>query len=361
MDDYRAVRELLPAPPLTPDVERAGRDRLAAAIAGERVRKGRRAARWTGLGLGLAGAAAAAALVVVPATAPSVTPTVTPTGPPARHGVLAAPGGKQFLLAAAASVTSVPDAGTWWGSTLVNGREFREPGQGYVLRQSESQKTWIPADPEGRTWYRWKYLGAEPATPQDEAAWRAGGSPKSWTYGERTPGLPTEDAPNGIVRAAPGKPKTFSTEDWDFRIVLADKPLTKMNEVPDTPEGLRALLGAPDDQATVDNTARLLLFAPVTSRTRAAAYRLLASLPGVGAVGPVTDVLGRAGQAVEYRSAEYPTTPYAGETRTRLVIDPVSGMPLSTETRSVKDGLLLEYTAIQDSRWTNDNPLEETK
>jgi hypothetical protein len=167
MDDYRAVRELLPAPPLTPDVERAGREKLAAAIAGERVRKGRRAARWTGLGLGLAGAAAAAALVVVPTTVtPAVTPAVTSTGPPARHGVLAAPDGKQFLLAAAASVTSVPDAGTWWGSTLVNGREFREPGQGYMLRQSESQETWIPADPEGRTWYRWKYLGAKPATPQ---------------------------------------------------------------------------------------------------------------------------------------------------------------------------------------------------
>ncbi|MEV4572137.1 CU044_5270 family protein [Nonomuraea jabiensis] len=353
MDDYRAVRELLPAPPLTPDVERAGRDRLAAAIARERVRKGRRAARWTGLGLGLAGAAAAAALVVVPGTAP--------TAPPAPSGVVAAPDGKQFLLAAAASVTSVPDAGAWWGSTLVNGSEFREPGQGYVLRQSESRETWIPADPEGRTWYRRKYLGAKPATPQDEAAWRAAGSPESWTYTKKAPGLPTEDAPLGVVRAAPGKPETFSTEDWDFRIMLADKPLTKMNEVPDTPEGLRALLGAPDDQATIDNTARLLFFAPVTSRTRAAAYRLLASLPGVAAVGPVTDVLGRAGQAVEYRSAEYPTTPYAGETRTRLVIDPVSGMPLSIETRSVQDGLLLEYTAVQDSRWTNDNPLKETK
>ncbi|MEV4016429.1 CU044_5270 family protein [Nonomuraea angiospora] len=353
MDDYRAVRELLPAPPLTPDVERAGRDKLAAAIARERVRKGRRAARWTGLGLGLAGAAAAAALVVVPATPPNA--------PPASPGVLAAPDGKQFLLAAAASVTSVPDAGTWWGSTLVNGREFREPGQGYVLRQSESQQTWIPADPEGRTWYRSKYLGAKPATPQDEAAWRAAGSPESWTYAKKAPGLPTEDAPLGVVRAAPGKPETLSTEDWDFRIMLADKPLTKMNEVPDTPEGLRALLGEADDQATIDNTARLLFFSPVTSRTRAAAYRLLASLPRVAAVGPVTDALGRAGQAVEYRSAEYPTTPYAGETRTRLVIDPVSGMPLSIETRSVKDGLLLEYTAVQDSRWTNDNPLEETK
>ncbi|TMR98126.1 CU044_5270 family protein [Nonomuraea basaltis] len=353
MDDYQAVRELLPAPPLSPEVERAGRERLNAAIAQERVRRSRRAAGWSALGLGLAGAAAAAVLVVVPSAPPAAAPE--------QSSVLAAPDGKRFLLVAATSVASAPDAGTWWGSTLVNGREFRDPGHRYLLRQSESVETWIPADPEGRTWYRYTYLGAKPATPRDEAAWRADGAPTSWSYAGAAPGMPTEDKPQGVVRTAQGKPEAYSSEDWDFRIVLADKPLTKMHELPETPEGLRALLGAPDDRATIDNTARLLFFAPVGSQTRAAAYRLLASMPDVSAVGPVTDALGRPGQAVEYRSAEYPTTPYAGETRTRLVIDPNTGMPLSIETRSVTDGLLLEFTAVQDSRWANDNPLEGTK
>lgn len=353
MDDYRAVRELLPAPPLSREVKRAGRERLSAAIAQERARRGRRAAGWSALGLGLVGAVAAAALVIVPAVAPAE--------PPARSGVVAAPDGKGFLLVAATSVASTPDAGAWWGSTLINGMEFREPGQGYVLRQTESQDTWIPADPEGRTWYRLTYLGARPATPQDVAAWRAAGAPESWAYGKTAPGLPGKDKPRGVVRAAEGKPETVSSEDWDFRIMLAGKPLTKMNEVADTPEGLRALLGDSDERATIDNIARLIFFAPVTSQARAAAYRLLASMPGVGAIGPVTDALGRPGQAVEYRSAEYPMTPYAGETSTRLVIDPATGMPLSIETRSVTDGLLLEFTAVQDSRWTNDNPLEGTK
>ncbi|WP_188190383.1 CU044_5270 family protein [Nonomuraea sp. SYSU D8015] len=354
MDDYRALRELLPAPPLSPEVERAGRELLNAAIAGEGVRRGRRAAWWSALGLGLAGAAAAAALVIVPSAVP-----VAP--PQQQHSVHAAPDGKRFLLVAATSAASVPDSGTWWGSTLVDGRQFRAPGQGYVLRQTESVETWIPAAPEGRTWYRQTYLGAKPATPQDEAAWRADGAPATWTYERAAPGLITKDRSRGLVRAAPGKPETHSTEDWDFRVVLAGKPLTKMNDLPDTPEGLRTLLGAPDDRATVDNAARLLFFAPVSSETRAAAYRLLASLPGVDAVGPVTDALGRPGQAVEYRSAEYPVTPYPGETRTRLVIDPARGTPLSIETRSLADGLLLEFTAIQDTRWTNENPLEGTK
>ncbi|WP_329429480.1 CU044_5270 family protein [Streptosporangium sp. NBC_01495] len=351
MDDYQAVRELLSVPPLSPGVERAGRERLGAAFARERARSRRRVAGWSALGLGLAGAAAA--LVVTSAAPPT---------PPAPRGVIAAQDSKRFLLAAATSVASVPDEGAWWGSTLVSGREFRAPGGGYTLRQSRSEETWIPADPEASTWYRWTYLGAGPATPRDETAWRADGAPTSWTYdGKDTPGLPTEDRALGVVRAAPGKPDTFSSEDWDFRIVMAGRPLTKMNELPGTPEGVRELLKGPDDRSTVDNVARLLFFAPVTSETRAAAYRLLASMPEVAAVGQVTDELGRTGQAIEYRSAEFPTTAYAGETRTRLVIDPNDGRPLSIETRSVADGTLLEFTAVRESHWAHENPLKEKK
>ncbi|MEU7900628.1 hypothetical protein AB0B45_48350 [Nonomuraea sp. NPDC049152] len=346
MDDYQAVRELLPAPPLTPDVERAGRERLTAAFAQERVRRGRRAARWSALGLSLAGAAAAAAIVIAPTAPPKA---------PAISGTVTQADGKRFLLVAAASVASMPDEGAWWGRTEVTGRQFREPGGRYVLRESESVETWIPADPEGLTWYRQTPQGIRPATPQDEAAWRADGSPTSWTYDKTS-----EMGHSGVVRAEPGEQRTWSTEDWDFRIVTAGKPLTKMSEVPDTPEGLETLFDA-DDLTTVDTAARLLFFAPVTSESRAAAYRLLASAPGVTAVGQVTDALGRAGQAIEYESGEFAPPNHAGATRTRLVIDPVSGRPLSIETRSAADGLLLTYTAIQDSRWADDNPLKEKK
>ncbi|MFG3441212.1 CU044_5270 family protein [Nonomuraea sp. NPDC047897] len=344
MDDYQAVRELLPAPPLSPEVERAGRERLAAAFAQER-RRGRRAARWSALGLALAGAAAAAVVVF--------TQTV-PSGAPATSGTVTQADGKQFLLVAAATVAAMPDEGTWWGSTEVHGRQFHEPGGRYVLQKSETIETWIPADPEGLTWYRQTPHGVKPATPQDEAAWRADGSPTSWTYDRsRTGGLPEE-----VVRAEPGERRTWSTEDWDFRILTAGKPLTKMSDLPDTPEGLKRLFNA-DDRTTIDTAARLLFFAPVASETRAAAYRLLASVPGVTAVGQVTDALGRTGQAIEYTSSEFVPPGHAGTTMTRLVIDPVSGKPLSLETRSAADGLLLRYTAIQDSRWAADNPLEK--
>ncbi|WP_436762476.1 CU044_5270 family protein [Streptosporangium sp. V21-05] len=353
MDDYQAVRELLPVPPLSPEVERAGRERLNAAFAGKRARWPRRGARWGALGLGLAGVAAAVLVVT----------SAAPPDPPAKRDVVAAQDGKRFLLAAATSMASVPDDGAWWGSTLVRGEEFRAPGGGYTLRQTRLEENWIPADPETRTWYRRTHLGVKPATSQDEEAWRADGSPASWTYEGNAPGkLSPIGEPPGVVRAAaPGEPDTFSSEDWDFRVVMAGRPLTKLDELPDTPEGLRELLKGPDDRSTVDNVVRLLFFAPVTSETRAAAYRLLASTPETGAAGQVTDALGRTGQAIEYRSGEFPVKPYAGETRTRLVFDPGSGAPLSLETRSVADGMLLDFIAVRESHWADDNPLKEKK
>lgn len=346
MDDYRAVRDLMLAPPLSPEVERAGRERLNAAFAQERVRRGHRAARWRALAIGVAGAAAAAAIVIAYTAPPTM---------PASPGAVAQADGKRFLLVAAASVAAVPDKGTWWGSTEIHGRQFHEPGGRYVLRESESAEIWIPADPEGRTWHRQTPQGIKPATPEDQAAWVADGSPAFWTYDK-----PSESGRSGVVRSEPGEQRTWSTEDWDFRILTADKPLTKMNQVPESPEGLKAFIAA-DDRTTIDTAARLLFFVPVTSETRAAAYRLLASVPGVTAVGHVTDVLGRAGQAIEYESGEFAPPNFMGATRTRLVIDPASGKPLSIEVRSALDGLLLTYTAVQDSRWADSNPLKENK
>ena len=76
-------------------------------------------------------------------------------------------------------------------------------------------------------------------------------------------------------------------------------------------QGLRALFSGVDDPALVDNVVRLLVYAPVTSETQAAAYRLLASIPGVSAVSQEKDTLGRTGQALKYQSAWTVSSPWA--------------------------------------------------
>ncbi|WP_143590120.1 hypothetical protein [Thermoactinospora rubra] len=331
MNDLEAVRAALKAPPPAPEVKRAGRARLAAAALADPpdrhpVRRSRRAARWSTLAIGLAGAAAAVAL--------------------AFSSVHAPPDAQRILLAAATEVARTPDQGAWWGTTVIHGRQFHDPARRYVLRQTESEEVWIPADPEAPTWYRLTYLGTAPATPEDEAAWRADGSPASWTF-------PAGALPRSMwrfpdaVQAAPRGPATWSSEDWDLRVVIAGKPLTRMSEV-----SLDAVRGG--DRAAVDSLARLLVFAPVASETRAEAYRLLARMPGVTPVGEVTDPLGRTGQAVEYSSAEY-----GG--RVRLVIDPGTGAPLAIEKRGTSgDGPQpVEFTAVRQGRWADDNPLKE--
>ncbi|MFE3454936.1 hypothetical protein ACFXJ8_39040 [Nonomuraea sp. NPDC059194] len=338
MDELQAVKDLLTVPPPTPDSVRAGRARLRAALAdsarpvaavGARpgavrpavhpaVRRGRRAARWSTLAIGLVGAAAAAALVLFSAPAPTT---------------------QTVLLSAATRVAQAPDEGAWWTSKLVNGRIFPDPTGRYLLRQTESEQVALPADPEGTTWDRRTYLGA---VALDEAAWKAAGSPTSWTY-PSPPGL-ISGRQDRAVSALPGQPVTHSTEDWDFRVVLADKPLTKLAEVPATPEGLRGLFGD-----NVQAVARLIFYAPVTSETRAAGYRLLAQTSGVSVAGEVTDPLGRRGQAIEYGEPD--------GSRVRLTLDEASGAPLALET--LRDGRVVEFTAIESSSWTNDNPLKE--
>jgi hypothetical protein len=56
---------------------------------------------------------------------------------------------------------------------------------------------------------------------------------------------------------------------------------------------------------------------------RAAAYRMIASLPGVRALGEVTDVLGRTGQGVARVTRDF-----GGEVEQRLVMDDRTGFPL---------------------------------
>lgn len=323
MDEQAAVRELLAVPPPSQEAVAAWRERLLTEITADTpvrpartpVLRTRKRAAWTAVLTGLAGIAAATALLL--------------------SSVPQASGAQTILLAAATQVAKAPDQGSWWGSELVKGKRFYDPAGRYQLEQTRSEETWIPADLEAMTWIAQRELGVRPLTPQDEVAWRADGSPTAWTYDKGTPG-------EREVVAAPGEREVFSTEDWDWRIVFAGRPLTRMDEIPDTPEGLRALLG---EQELARRTTEIIAYFPVSAEVRAAAYRLLASLPGVSAAGEVKDPLGRPGQAIEY-----PGDPAA--TRVRLVIDQSTGAPLAVETYAA-DGRLTDFTAIKDSRWTD--------
>ncbi|MEU0478044.1 CU044_5270 family protein [Streptosporangium sp. NPDC006013] len=390
MDDLTAVRDLLAEPEPSREVIAAGRDRLLAAMPspqgppGDRrllqARRGRRAAWWTALGMGLAGTAAAAALVITSSTAASPTPLPHLPAPGTQDTGAEA---RQVLLAAATAAARAPAEGAYWVTRTVRGNQRVAPSAGYLILQSRAEEMWLSRARDGQSWRISQYLGAKPATPKDEAAWRKDGSPDRWLFadGALTGGyVSAEDR----IESKPGEREASRLRGkWKGSAGYLTKGLLTWAEVraiPDTPEKLRIYLNGRGKEFTaespgaekaekqvepwlLEDCVQLLTSLPVTPATRAAAYRLLASLPGMTSEGEVVDRLGRVGQAISYPVS---TTTPQGESKVygtnRLVIDVSSGLPLSRERDGLdrlRDGRTYKVTSFavyERIGWTDDLP-----
>jgi hypothetical protein len=104
-----------------------------------------------------------------------------------------------------------------------------------------------------------------------------------------------------------------------------------------------------------------LITLPVSSAVRAAAYRVLAALPGITSLGTVSDPLGRTGVGVAL-----PPRPMGdlGEEQQQLIVDPDTSTILSQQTvlvrptqlaiaAGMKSGTALNYTATTHIGWTD--------
>ncbi|WP_433361107.1 CU044_5270 family protein [Streptosporangium sp. CA-115845] len=384
MDDLTAVRDLLAEPEPSHEVIAAGRDRLLAAMPSpqgpprEQARRGRRAAWWTALGMGVVGTAAAATLVITSSTAAPPTPPLTRLPAPGTQNTVAE--ARQVLLAAATAAARAPAEGAYWVTRTVQGNQRVAPNAGYLILRSHAEEMWLSRARDGQSWRISQYLGAKPATPKDEAAWRKDGSPDRWLFadGALTGGYVSAEE---RIESEPGEREAFRLRGkWKGSAGHLTKGLLTWAEVraiPDTPEKLRIYLNGRGKEFTakwpgaekqvepwlLEDCVQLLTSLPVTPGTRAAAYRLLASLPGMTSEGKVVDGLGRIGQAISYPVS---TTTPQGESKVygtnRLVIDVSSGLPLSRE----RDGLdrlrdgrtykVTSFTAYERIGWTDDLP-----
>ncbi|MGW4960269.1 hypothetical protein ACWEPL_23885 [Nonomuraea sp. NPDC004186] len=214
---------------------------------------------------------------------------------------------------------AAPAEGAYWRVEVVRTADHPRPvGSGYTLTERSASVDW--QTPEGKAWSAYRELGARPKTAKDEAAWKADGSPTSWTY--RTEGmkisLSTEPG-KGWVVPVKGRPAE------KFR--LGEKWVTyaQLQALPAEPEALRARVVA-DLRAWIDEAAeeakltdpkakkedwlvnldryvaesmtRLLYENPVPFKVRSAAYRALQTTKGVSDLGQVKDPLNRPGQKV---------------------------------------------------------------
>ncbi|MEU1881325.1 CU044_5270 family protein [Streptosporangium sp. NPDC020072] len=362
MDDLAQIRALMSVRPPTPEVVAEGRARLTAAfqeplretVSREpvlpeptvgRIRRAIRAARWTALGAGLLGVAATTA-VVLSQGAPDPAPTRS----------VATLSAKDVFLAAANSTVKMPTTGKYWVRKAVNGRRLDSPDKRYRLVKTTAVESWVPRAPGGRAWTITQEQGIVPATPEDEKAWRAAGSPRSWTYPDRKITLHAEPGERQAVWNDTGKPMT-----------LLDTPMTPqaLKALPTTPEGMRTYLekvvadGYGAEPVNMNANVfqygtQLVMDFPVSAEVRAAVYRMCAVLPGVKSLGTVTDPLGRTGQAVGFQEG--------AAARTRFVLDTATGRPLASESANSYRGELIEsYAAVSSLTWTDEEPDLPTK
>jgi hypothetical protein len=153
------------------------------------------------------------------------------------------------------------------------------------------------------------------------------------------------------------RPMQNHTPDNNFLLAGRPRPVAELAALPSRPEQLRAKLlqwydgaGEQSGQAAFLYHAGLALVVdlPVPGPVRAAAYRMLAELPGIASLGRVTDALGRSGMAVAYtRRGDGGTM-----VQQRLIVDPATGRALGTE--SWTDGRRLGYNAVLKAEWSDD-------
>ncbi|WP_371782529.1 CU044_5270 family protein [Streptosporangium subroseum] len=326
--------------------------------------------------LGLAAVAAAVA-VIAPSMLSDSTVSVVPQ-PSTSVSATAEPTARQILLAAAVAVEKSPASGDYWRTATVNQWMLTDPTRSYVLEGRRSRETWLAKRPDLQYWRIWQDLGYKPATPQDEAAWRAAGAPTSWRYPKD---MKTEElfgVPSKPLEAAAGERTAERLRgNWKGSAgdVAGDSMTWKeVRAIPGEPETLRSYLeerigrlelagsGMDVEEARAHILLRdcvgIISGLPASPEVRASAYRILASLPGIRAEGEMTDPLGRRGQTFGYQEEIEPGL----FTRVQLVVDPSTGLLLAevrTNTTKLADGRQAEIrhsTSYQAIGWTDERP-----
>ncbi|MEV4413796.1 CU044_5270 family protein [Catellatospora sp. NPDC049609] len=292
-------------------------------------------------------------------------PTAGPAPEPGEVPHAAGPADARQLLLVAAERTALQGDGTdrYWHQTSQLGNRY-DVGGYFVLGRTEME-TWLPTFAGGTPVKCGTWLGAEPASDADLAAWQQAGSPTSWNSAPRND--PNVGRP---IDSQPGARKCGGGPAMTYQLGGADLTPAQLEELPADPAALKELILTgeaaqrtaegyqPADparyQAEVLFSAatELLLRLPVSGQVRGAAYAMLADLPDITLVAQATDQLGRTGAGVEYtyRNADGPDHTH------RLVVDLATGAMLAEEVREAGSTALRHYTVVSGTEFTAEAP-----
>lgn len=337
LDQLAAARPARLDPPPT-DVEAAVADIVRAAPIPARSR--RRIAVLASAGLTAAAAVTGVAVVVTSGTAPRPAPSA---GPSAAPRVLTA--GQILLAAAERSGTESLGTGRYLVMRAESGVLLQIDGGAdtYAMLAKTTYATWLSRSGRDPNFGSSQRLGLTPASPADAAAHERHGSPAKVMVIKP---VPQGKGPTSPVGTGPGEKFEERFDGSEVYAIGADNiTVADLEKLPTDPAKLRAELlrhfrGGGGDLPT-DRDEWLLVVGssvvtgfPVSGKVRAAAYRMIASLPGVRALGAVRDQRGRAGEAVAFTRSFGAN----GAIEERLIIDPATGQGLARESRVIKPG-----------------------
>ncbi|MEU7800393.1 CU044_5270 family protein [Micromonospora arborensis] len=334
-----------------------------------RARRFRAAALIPAGGLAVAAVAAVAVVAVDPGGS---TPTPGGSGTSAEA---VRPLTASEILLAAAERSSQDAAGT--GRYLVVRAEsgsvltVSSGTSTYEMTTRSSDETWLSRSGSEPTRVISQNLGMTPLTPADAAAWRAAGSPEQVMVGKP---LPTGGFGPGSPISISGGPRRSSSSDGAgiYAFGTANITVRDLEKLPTDPATLRTALlrhfdGGGGDLPTdrqqwlLSVASSLIADIPVSGPVRAAAFRLIATLPGVRSLGEVADQRGRTGQGFAFTSGSAAT----GSIEHRFVVDAATGRALGEESRVLRPagttarlepGSLLGYSVVLEQKTTDETP-----
>ncbi|MFB4289055.1 CU044_5270 family protein [Nonomuraea sp. ATR24] len=256
-----------------------------------------------------------------------------------------APLPENALLVAAANVRADPP-GTYWHTTRVSGKIYAvgtSAANHYKVDSRMRYDQWT--DRTGASCTALRDLPARPWTARDRRRWQQAGSPAK----VREPGGGTlffEASGHEPACRRMSDPRVHGMTPRDLAALPTDpEPLKEAlldlegNWEPYAPkvkrQPIRALNGEARVRALSDVAGTLLAQAPAPPAVRAAAYRMLATLPGVTIEGRAPDPLGRTGVVISLPlETTIPlgtsTAPQQlGTYRRQWIIDPAGGTLLA--------------------------------
>jgi hypothetical protein len=358
MNELQGLKDLLAKPPAAQAVRDEGRHRLQNVMLGG-PGPSRRRKPWLAGGLGVTAAAVAAVVAVVSAGSPAEHK-AAPNSPPPAPLLMSA---TEVLSSAATNVGRQPSAGAYWRISTSTDLSGIDTGRGYTVQGGMKQTLWLSGSPKGTSWMVSQGLGWAPKTPADIAAWKADGSPTTWRVDRAMGACPPERNCKDLIQVLSGKDQPVQADRRGKPGVvgtLGDFPITlaQVRALPSDPAKLKAAIarrlpgarGELLETITFENGIQVITQLPVSSAVRAGAYRMMASLPGVKALGEFTDPLGRKGQAVTMGADG------SAEILHRVIIDPKTGLPLTTQMYRPDNGQVVLDQTVTFAGWTNAKP-----